>query len=286
MVNLYFNVSVPLIIPNENQLKCQGMKIEKMAIEALFEGATSKGYLETKESNTQILGTTKEEFKFNDLIEKTWFISFFHNEKYINYGPMNTYKVFMFLKNMYLQLPKFEKEKKNFMVVDFVCDVHFQPDTLYEILTAEFENIKKKNVDSARMLLRLPETNKNTLNAQSNNSRDLLFFRKLEGIKTINSQKNEKYLNKLNYAQKENCSYLSNHRKILPHPLFPFSKFSHTWRKNSGNYNENNSTNYSSASAKSSEIENNLWSENSDTCVKNTEKKKAKILFGSIPNSY
>jgi hypothetical protein len=48
---------------------------------------------------------------------------------------------------MYTALPKLEKERKNFMVVDYELDIHFQPDTLYEMLHEEFEKRKKSGVD-------------------------------------------------------------------------------------------------------------------------------------------
>jgi hypothetical protein len=111
---------------------------------------------------SQVKPVTKEEFLMNDIFEKIWFLSFFHNGKFINYGPMNTSKIFLFLKNFYSSLPQIEKEKKNFMVVDSSCDVHFQPESLFEILTAEYD--KKAN-----LVVSKPENQKSfSLNPPSN----------------------------------------------------------------------------------------------------------------------
>lgn len=88
---------------------------------------------------SQVKPLTKEEFLMSDIFEKVWFLSFFHNGKFINYGPMNTSKIFLFLKNFYTPLPQSEKEKKNFMVVDSSSDIHFQPESLYEILFGEYK---------------------------------------------------------------------------------------------------------------------------------------------------
>lgn len=88
---------------------------------------------------SQVKPLTKEEFLMSDIFEKVWFLSFFHNGKFINYGPMNTSKIFLFLKNFYSPLPQSEKEKKNFMVVDSSTDIHFQPESLYEILFCEYK---------------------------------------------------------------------------------------------------------------------------------------------------
>lgn len=136
---LYFPC-IPLIIPNDSQLKCSGLRVQTLSMDSLFDG-TDMVEVPDKNPPTSTL-LKKEEVLMNDILEKTWFISFFHEGKFINYGPMNTYKVYMFLQNMYGLLPQAEKEKKNFMVVDFVCDVHFQPDMLLEILSEEFDKVK------------------------------------------------------------------------------------------------------------------------------------------------
>ncbi len=125
----------------------------------------------------------------SDIMKKTWYVSFF-NEKdsqYIFYGPHTTEKIYIFLKNMYVNLPQLEKDKKNFLVVDIMWDIHFQPDTLFEILTDEFANNKLKFQEEESKLL-------NNLQI---------------GKKYVSS----KYNSKKRFSN-ENCSALSNRGRL------------------------------------------------------------------------
>ncbi len=91
----------------------------------------------------------------SDMMKKTWYVSYY-NEKfsqYIYYGPHTTEKIYLFLKNMYINLPQAEKDKKNFLVVDMTWDIHFQPDTLFEILTDEFATSKTKIAEEEKKLM-------------------------------------------------------------------------------------------------------------------------------------
>lgn len=123
------------------------------------------------------------------MMKKLWYVSFF-NEKdsqYIFYGPHTTEKIYIFLKNMYVNLPQTDRDKKNFLVVDCLNDIHFQPDTLFEILSEEFANNKQKLQEEENSLLRKLET----------------------GRKTVSS----KYNIKKRYSN-ENSSYVGNRAKI------------------------------------------------------------------------
>lgn len=119
--------------------------MKTISVESLFEDnkiQTKTNWVTNDEALnsdfSKLKSLKKEDFILNDLAHKEWVLSFYHNGSFMNYGPINTVRVFLFLKNVYLNLPKSEKDKKNFMVVDYLCDVYFQPDNLYEILKTEF----------------------------------------------------------------------------------------------------------------------------------------------------
>jgi hypothetical protein len=134
------------------------LETKKISVESLFSddklGENSKSeWVSSYNINERKILLSKEEFIMNDMIQKVWVLSFHHNGNFMNYGPISTFRVFLFLKNVYLNLPQIEKDKKNFMVVDFCNDVHYQPDNLYEILKTDFpgkfheEDSKKKSTD-------------------------------------------------------------------------------------------------------------------------------------------
>lgn len=173
MKNLNFNMkpnyfpSVPLIIPYENELNTRQVQVKKISVDNLFSEKEILDDSKINSANDDIerrITTTKidisfpsssfpsanhpkkEDFFQEKLSEKTWNISFFHINQHINYGPLSSYKIYVFLKNMYADLSAIEKNRKNFMIVDIANDVYFQPDTLYEILNEEFG--KKMNLNS------------------------------------------------------------------------------------------------------------------------------------------
>jgi len=215
---------VPLIIPNEELLNSQGFKLEPISITKLF-------------------SKFPEQMQTDNVLEKTWLISFFHEGKFVDYGPMNTYKVFMFLKNTYEILPQKDKDKKNFMVVDVLWDIYYQPDTLLELISEEFEKIKKTSVDLSRSpILNMPSSSSSLVQIASENTNvdikpDFLFLKKLEGIRSIQSH--------FDYSQKENKSLLSN--------------FQNSWQRSSNKF---------------SDIEN-----NKDLFARITKEKKVKNLY-------
>jgi hypothetical protein len=149
-----------LIIPKEEELQGKLVKIENIT-ETLF-------YSDEMRKNQEFM---------SDLLEKTWVISFFHEDNYINYGPITSGKVYLFLKNMYLPLLSNQKERKNFMIVDYLSDIHFQPDSLLELLHYEFS---KKN--SSVQFFKGKNTKDQSVDFFSKEIQDLNFFRKVDII--------------------------------------------------------------------------------------------------------
>jgi hypothetical protein len=123
---------VPLVIPNETQILGEGITMKKLNLNLMF----TEDKISTIEDDLSEL---------NGILDKSWIITFYHDEYCYNFGPHSSSKIFFFLKNMYINLPHEDKVRKNFMVVDYVFDVHFQPDTLYELLLEEYK--KKSKMD-------------------------------------------------------------------------------------------------------------------------------------------
>ena len=57
-----------------------------------------------------------------DILSKTWYISYFKDTQFIYYGPLSTKRVYIFLKNMYVNLPN-ENDKKNQFATDRKSDI-------------------------------------------------------------------------------------------------------------------------------------------------------------------
>jgi hypothetical protein len=161
----YFPI-VPLLIPFENELITRQVQVKNLSVENLFSENSDLEFISKKQISTPAFGDIKinfpsvnhpkkEEFLLEKLSEKSWNISFFHLDQHINYGPLTSFKIFVFLKNMYSNLSLSEKNRKNFMIVDMTNDVYFQPDTLYEILVEEFE--KKKEFIAEEKILRIKQ---------------------------------------------------------------------------------------------------------------------------------
>jgi hypothetical protein len=101
----------------------------------------------------------KEEFLNEGLLNNSWNISFYQMEQHVSYGPLTSDKILIFLKNMYATLSPEEKSKKNFMIVDIVNDVYYQPDTLFEILSEQFQKKKAKlSVDKLFDIKLIPQS--------------------------------------------------------------------------------------------------------------------------------
>ena len=84
----------------------------------------------------------EEKFPLNDMINKSWTVSLSHYNKTLSYGPMNTFKLYTFLKNVYSKMPSEEKDKKTIMIVDVLQDVHYQPENLLQLLDDEYKKLK------------------------------------------------------------------------------------------------------------------------------------------------
>ena len=119
---LFHNFRIPLKLHVENFTPFEEEK--KISVENVVSS-------EDKENQTPNISSQNE---FENFSDKSWSLSFNHEGNVITYGPINSLKVYIFLKNIYSILPQPEKTKRNFMVIDLNLDVHFQPDSLFEIL--------------------------------------------------------------------------------------------------------------------------------------------------------
>jgi len=125
----------PFIIPNDKELASKNIKVEKINVDRLFE---SDKNLELEES----------------FLDKDWVVSFYSEDNNYKYGPISSFRMYLFLQNMYICLPEQDRLKKNILIADYLLDVHFLPDTLYELLSQEFGKgdfrIILKNFDNVK----------------------------------------------------------------------------------------------------------------------------------------
>lgn len=84
------------------------------------------------------------EMVFAGLTKKSWLVTYCHLNEVLNYGPMDSMKVYYFLKNVYNGMKPADKEKKSIMIVDTKYDVHYQPETLFQFLEEEYNHQAKE----------------------------------------------------------------------------------------------------------------------------------------------
>ena len=84
---------------------------------------------------------------FSNLFHRNWIINLIHYDKLLSYGPMNSEKMYSFLKEVYVPMTKEEKEKKSIMVVDTVYDIHYQPESLLQYLEEEYAKRQEKSTE-------------------------------------------------------------------------------------------------------------------------------------------
>ena len=86
----------------------------------------------------------------NNLFDKIWNLKFFYGDKEFDYGPYNSNYTYEFIKNYYEDLNKAEKKNYNLLIIDFMSDIHYQPDALYQMFEDELKlkNKEKKDNDS------------------------------------------------------------------------------------------------------------------------------------------
>lgn len=124
-------------------------------------------YVEKKEMIVQ------ENDIFAGLLNKTWIVNLMHYNTILNYGPMNSLRVYSFLKNVYASMSKEEKEKKSIMIVDTAFDIHYQPETLMQLLEEECNKKKKKeeikkDSSSEKVIIEDNKTNYSSNNSNLN----------------------------------------------------------------------------------------------------------------------
>lgn len=124
-------------------------------------------YVEKKEIVVQ------ENEIFAGLLNKTWIVNLMHYNTILNYGPMNSLKVYSFLKNVYSNMSNEEKEKKSIMIVDTAFDIHYQPETLMQLLEEECGKKKKseevkKNPSPEKVIIEDNKTNYSSNNSNLN----------------------------------------------------------------------------------------------------------------------
>ena len=80
----------------------------------------------------------------NNLFDKIWNLKFFYEEKEFDYGPYNSNYKYEFIKNYYYGLNKHEKNNYNLLIIDFMSDIYYKPDALYQMFENELKNKEKK----------------------------------------------------------------------------------------------------------------------------------------------
>ena len=82
----------------------------------------------------------------NNLFDKIWNLKFYYDDNEFDYGPYNSNYIYEFIKNYYDGLNKDEKKSFNLLIIDYMSDIHYQPDALYQMFEDE---IKKGKIDKA-----------------------------------------------------------------------------------------------------------------------------------------
>ncbi len=138
IASVYFPI-VPLVL-KENQLELKVVK--SISADNLFNDTDTDTNTDAENEENKDKSDKRDSFPItsNSLLQKSWYISVFINQNFFNYGPLNTYKLYMFLKDMYSKLP--EDKKKNYMIVDIEFDIFYEPQILYEDLTEQIKNSK------------------------------------------------------------------------------------------------------------------------------------------------
>ena len=79
----------------------------------------------------------------NDLNEKVsakyWLRKMINENKKSEYGPMNSMKVYLFIKDVYMNMSREEKEKNILMIKDLEYDIHYHPETLMKYFAQAYE---------------------------------------------------------------------------------------------------------------------------------------------------
>ena len=82
---------------------------------------------------------------FIQIKEKSWIVHLISGDKENKYGPMNSLKVYTFLKNVYMKMSMEEKEKNSIMIMDVDYDIHYHPETIMEYLELVYGEENNRN---------------------------------------------------------------------------------------------------------------------------------------------
>ena len=82
----------------------------------------------------------------NSIVNKVWIMKVTEGDNMVQYGPYSSEIIYLFLKNVYLSWTDEEKKKMCLLINDIATDIYYLPDSLYEMLKAEF--VKKTKDES------------------------------------------------------------------------------------------------------------------------------------------
>ena len=76
----------------------------------------------------------EKDFMMHDVTNKVWSMKLLKDNSICHYGPYSSKVVYQFLKNYYVPLDQQEQNKMNLLITDLMCDIYYQPDSLYQML--------------------------------------------------------------------------------------------------------------------------------------------------------
>ena len=92
-----------------------------------------------KEENNSNKKFCSKNSMFTDIKEKIWIVTLINENKKSEYGPMNSMKVYLFIKDVYMNMSREEKEKNILMIKDMEYDIHYHPETVMEYFAQAYE---------------------------------------------------------------------------------------------------------------------------------------------------
>ena len=98
----------------------------------------SGGYKANEHKINKKVDIGEKDFMMNNLSNKIWTLEIFNDNLICKYGPYSSKVLLQFLKNYYIPLNDQEKKKMNLLITDILCDIYYQPESLYQILQVQF----------------------------------------------------------------------------------------------------------------------------------------------------
>ena len=92
-----------------------------------------------KEENNSNKKFCSKNSMFTDIKEKIWIVTLINENKKSEYEPMNSMKVYLFIKDVYMNMSREEKEKNILMIKDMEYDIHYHPETLMKYFAQAYE---------------------------------------------------------------------------------------------------------------------------------------------------